>query len=74
MNSEDRTQRLLALLLINQMKDTTIKEKAIQLNMAGFTNVEIADLLDSTAASISQFLYEANKEKRAKKPKAKNSK
>jgi len=59
----DRTERLLALLLIQNMKGATRAEKAHQLSLAGFTNVEIADILGTTAAVVSQYLYVTRKRK-----------
>ena len=56
-------ERLLALSLVQNMKGATQAEKALQLSMAGFTNVEIADLLGTTAAVVSQNLYAIRKKK-----------
>jgi len=53
----DRLERLLALVLLQNMKGSTQAEKVLQLNLAGFTNVEIADLLQTTAAVVSQNIY-----------------
>ena len=64
--SIDRVERLLALSMIHSMKGATQAEKALQLSIAGFTNVEIGDLLQTTAAVISQHLYTARKKKKAK--------
>jgi predicted transcriptional regulator len=47
------------------MKGSTQAEKALQLSIAGFSNVEIADLLGTKAAVISQNLYEIRKRKKA---------
>lgn len=58
----DRLERLLALLLVQNMKGQ--KDKAIQLSLAGFSNVEIANILQTSAATISQLLYEARRFKR----------
>lgn len=63
---ENRLERLLALLLIQQMKDGTMKDKAEKLSLAGFSNIEIADLLGTTGPSIAQLLYEARKPKPTK--------
>jgi DNA-directed RNA polymerase specialized sigma24 family protein len=60
----DRIERLLALLLMNSMKGTTTAERVKQLNLAGFTNVEIADLLDIKSAVVSQRLYEGRKKRK----------
>lgn len=59
MEQPDRTERLLALLLLQQMKGASQREKVAHLNIAGFSNVEIADILDTTAAVVSQALYES---------------
>jgi DNA-directed RNA polymerase specialized sigma24 family protein len=61
MENEDRTERLLALILLNQMKAAPQREKIVQLNLAGFSNVEIADILQITSATVSQVLYESRK-------------
>jgi hypothetical protein len=66
-NSDDRIERLLALILLNQMKGTSQREKAIQLNLAGFSNVEIANLLETNTAVVAQVLYESRKGKTTKK-------
>ena len=65
--AEDRTQRLLAILLLQTMKGATQKEKALQLNLAGFSNVEIADLLQTSPQVISQRLFEARRRPRRKR-------
>ncbi|CAG1013518.1 hypothetical protein ANRL4_04957 [Anaerolineae bacterium] len=72
-NLEERSERLLALILLNQLKDSSQREKAIQLNLAGFSNIEIANLLETTAAVVSQMLYEARKGKTSKKASKKTS-
>jgi DNA-binding NarL/FixJ family response regulator len=59
--SEDRTQRLLAILLLEAMKGASQKEKAVRLSLAGFSNVEIADLLQTSAQVVAQHLYESRK-------------
>ena len=62
--STDRIERLLALLVIQGMKGATQADKALQLSLAGFTNVEISDLLHTTQAVIAQNLYTAKKKKK----------
>jgi len=64
----DRVERLLALLLVQQMKGATQQEKAIQLSVAGFTNTEIADLLRTTAKVITQRLHEERRSKKLGNP------
>lgn len=63
----DRIERLLGLLLLQYMKGASQREKAAQLSVAGFTNIEIADLLGTTAQVISQYLYLAKKSRRARR-------
>lgn len=59
----DRTERLLSVLLVQTMKGSTQAEKASQLSLAGMTNVEIADLLYTTPGVIASLLYQARKKK-----------
>ena len=59
----ERVERLLALLLIQNMKTANLASKARELSIAGFTNVEIADILGTTSAVIGQSLYAARKGK-----------
>jgi len=61
--SADRVERLLALLLIHTMKGTDA-EKAIELSVAGFTNVEISNLLQTTQGVVAQYRYTARKGKK----------
>ena len=65
----DRTQRLLAILLLESMKGATQKEKAHRLNLAGFSNVEIADLLQTSPQVVAQYLYESRKRTKGRKKK-----
>jgi len=46
------------------MKGASKQEKAIQLNLAGFSNVEIADILGTSGAVVAQLLYESRKSRR----------
>ncbi len=64
--STDRIEKLLAALLLHEMKGAPQREKAVQLSVAGFSNVEIADLLQTSAAVVAQYLYEVRKKKRVK--------
>lgn len=61
--SADRIEKLLGVLLINSMKGATQAEKALQLSLAGFTNVEIADLLQTTPAVVASLMYQTRKKK-----------
>ncbi len=62
-----RVEMLLALLLIQQMNSATKQERALKLSLAGFSNIEIADLLGTTGPVIAQLLYDARKAKAKKK-------
>jgi DNA-directed RNA polymerase specialized sigma24 family protein len=66
MADNDRTDQLLAMVLMALMKDASMKERAIALARANFTPAEIAEFLGTSSASVSQQLYEA---RRGKKPK-----
>lgn len=68
MQSGDRVEKLLALLLLQGLKAASQREKALHLSIAGFTNTEIADLLQTTVGVVAQSLYEArrNPKKKAK--------
>ena len=61
MSDPDRTEKLLALLVLQNMKGASKSDKAMQLNLAGFSNVEIADLLQTSPAVIAQLLYTARR-------------
>lgn len=67
METGSRTDRLLAVILLQSMKGASQRDKILQLNLAGLSNVEIADVLETTTAVVSQSLYEARKGGRKKK-------
>lgn len=73
MESDDRVERLLALILLQHLKSAPQREKALHLSIAGFTNIEIADILQTTAAVVAQSLYTARRKPKKKKPKAQGS-
>ena len=60
----DRTDKILALVLLQGMKGATQAEKAAQLSIAGFTAFEIADLLGTSTAVVHQHLYATRKKKK----------
>jgi DNA-binding CsgD family transcriptional regulator len=55
----NRLERLLALLLLDQMKETSQQERIVALSRAGFANQEIAALLGTSGPVVSQQLYSA---------------
>ncbi len=66
-NRLDRVERLLAISLIQNMKGASQQEKAVQLSVAGFSNIEIADLLQTSPQVVAQHLYASRKTKGGKK-------
>lgn len=48
------------------MKGTPLKERVKVLNMAGFTNIEIADILEIPAHNVSQYVYDVRKSRTRK--------
>lgn len=50
MDVTDRTENLLGLILLQQMKSSPQRDKILQLSLAGFSNTEIADLPQTTSA------------------------
>ena len=75
MNDEStmtRTEALLALLVLHNMAEASQLDKTVLFNRAGFSNAEIAKLLGTSTATVSQNLYTAKKSK-ATKPAAKKA-
>ena len=56
-----RTEALLAQLLLQNMGSGGQQKKALALRAAGLSNVEIAQLMGTTAAVIAQVLYQARR-------------
>ncbi len=73
MKASDRAERLLALLLLEQMKSATQAAKVLKLNLGGFSNVEIADIMQMSSFQVAQALYVARKSPTSK-PKKKTRK
>lgn len=53
----ERIERLLALILLHDLKDAPQADKAKVLSRAAFSNSEIAALLGTSAAVVAQQLY-----------------
>lgn len=60
-NENERIEALLALILTRSFKGEPMVGAASALSVAGFTNVEIADLLQTSPQTITQLLYEKRK-------------
>ncbi len=69
METTERLERLQALMLLESMKGAPQREKALKLNMAGFSNIEIAELLQTSPAVVATLLYESRKTKPKKRVK-----
>ena len=65
--SNDRIERLLVLLLLQSMKGAPQREKALQLNIAGFSNIQIAEFLDTNPATIAVSLSKSKKSAKSNK-------
>jgi len=63
---DGRIENLLVMLLLSSLKGSTMAEKARQLNIAGFTNIEISNFLETSPNVISQLLYKKRKQKQKK--------
>ncbi len=57
MDKNNRIENILAVILLNTIKGAKTADKVAQLNLAGFTNIEIADLLETSPQVIRQALY-----------------
>lgn len=68
-NSTDRIERVLVLQLLQAMKGASQQEKVIQLNIAGFSNIEIAEFLKTTPPVVATLLYMSKKSGKSKKRK-----
>lgn len=66
MPDDSRSEKVLAMLLVNSMREASQKEKAIALSRTGFAPAEIAELLGTTSASVSQQLYESRQGRKRK--------
>jgi hypothetical protein len=64
------TDRLLAMILVQQMGEGSQTEKAIALSSAGITNQHIAELLGTSVGSVTQQLYVARRGKGPKGPRS----
>ena len=63
----DRIEKLLALILLELMKGTSQAVKIRRLNLAGFTNAEIADFLETKASVVAVRLSESRKRNKKQK-------
>lgn len=62
--NESRIESLLVVLLLNNMKNASIAERAIQLNLAGFSNIEIADFLETSPQVVANAVSQKHKKRK----------
>jgi DNA-binding CsgD family transcriptional regulator len=71
--NDDRVEGLLVQILLQSMKGSTVRDRAVALSAAGLPNLDIADYLGVNTGAVATYLYEARKNK-AKKPAKKTTK
>lgn len=59
--NNSKIEKLLVVMLLNSLKGLTLADKAKQLNIAGFSNMEIANFLETKPNLIAQALYDKRK-------------
>ena len=65
--NNDRIERLLVLLLLESMNDRPQKDKVVKLNIAGFSNIEIAEFIQTSPQVVATLIYESKKFPKPKK-------
>jgi hypothetical protein len=63
--------RIAAFVMLDAMGDATLAQKTVRLSIIGFTAGEIATMLQTTPATVYQYVYEAKKRAAIRKPKGK---
>ncbi len=53
----ERLERLVALILLETMRDSTQGEKAVRLRTSGFSNAQIAQMLGTSPQVVKQLQY-----------------
>lgn len=66
-NENDRIENLLVVILLNSLKGAKIGEKALQLNLAGLSNIEIANFLRTSPQVVANALSIKRKVNKKKK-------
>ena len=59
----ERIERLLALILVENIKDRKTEDKVKILNTAGFSNIEVAELLNIKPQVVANYLFKSKKKK-----------
>jgi DNA-directed RNA polymerase specialized sigma24 family protein len=61
--------RIAAFRMLDGMREATLAQKVVRLSVVGFPTAEIAAMLQTTPATVYQYVYESRK-RALKKPKA----
>jgi len=69
MEENKKVENLLVFILLNQIKEESLGNKAEILNKSGFSHSEVAELLSTTAQTIRQLVYQNKKTKNGKRNK-----
>jgi predicted transcriptional regulator len=67
MDTSSRTEKLLTILVLQSLGNASQAQKIEAISRAGFSNQEVAQLIGTTPAVVSQTLYAARGAKVAKK-------
>jgi hypothetical protein len=65
--------RIAAFSMLDAMGDATLAQRVVRLSLIGFPPGEIATMLQTTPATVYQYVYEAKKRTGTRKPRAKAS-
>ena len=68
--NNERSERLLVLLLLQTLKGAPQKEKIIQLNIAGFSNIEIAEFLKTKPTVVAKEISLSKKSNKSRTKKS----
>jgi hypothetical protein len=64
--------RIAAFAMLDAMGEVTLAQKVVRLSLIGFPPGDIAAMLQTTPATVYQYVYEARKKAGSRKPKRKN--
>lgn len=62
-NEFEKIERLLTLILLENIRDRKTDDKVKILNTVGFSNIEVAELLNIKPQVVANYLFKAKKKK-----------
>lgn len=62
-NEFEKIERLLTLILVENIRERKTEDKVKILNTVGFSNIEVADLLNIKPQVVANYLFRAKKKK-----------